>query len=279
MGDVGFRPNNLPAEYLFLAKTVQASCVRQLCDVLDKILRDTNLLVTADGLKIASMDTSKVCLVHLKLLSDKFESYQCEKGQSLGVNMQDLSKLLKSATHNDTVMLYVLKESDEFMWIQIDNSEKHHSVKNFIRLLDINEKVCGFKEVDFSYIITLPSAQLQRICREQHALAKEVTIISKPNELIFKCEGDRAGQTVVIGQTCNGSVTGMSMPKMPENFDEESTVTATYSLKYLLNFSKATALYSTVEIFIAEGYPLVLKYAVGTLGELKLALTALEEDD
>lgn len=262
-------------EYLFLAKTVQASCVRQLCDVLDKIIRDTNLLVSPDGIKIASMDSSKVCLVHLALLPRKFETFQCTKPQTLGVNMQDLSKLLKSATHNDTVMLYVLKKSDDIMWIQIDNSEKQHSVQNFIRLLDINEKVCGFRDVDFSYIITLPSAQLQRICREQNALAKEVTIISKPNELIFKCEGDRAGQTVVIGQTFNG----MSMPKMPENEDDEdSTVTATYALKYLLNFSKATALYSTVEIFIAKDYPLVLRYAVGTLGELKLALTALEDD-
>ena len=92
------KPPSKTDEYLLFAKTVQASVVRQLCDVLDRLLADVNVIVDETGMKVAAMDKSKVCLVHLKLEADKFEDYQCKKPQMLGTNMTELSKLRSTWT-------------------------------------------------------------------------------------------------------------------------------------------------------------------------------------
>ena len=257
-------------EYIFFARTVQASCIRQLCDVLEKLLKDVSLVVTPAGVKIGCMDSAQICLIHVMLKATEFQTFHCSKPMYLGCKLPEVAKLLKSATHNDTVTLYVAKNEVDVLGVRVDNKDTDFSAESGYKLMDLDYEECGFEDVAFAYVITMPSAQLQRICREQSALADYVTIISKDNELVFQVEGDASRQRLSIGQTLNGM-------SMQDNVHGKE-VSAEYSLKYLLLFSKATALFPTVELFIAEDYPLIFRYACGTLGELKLALSSTVDD-
>ena len=167
----GMAPVRMGAElsddYLFFARTVQASCIRQLLDVLEKLLKDVSLVVTPEGLKIATMDGSQICLIHVMLKAREFQTFHCTKQMFLGCKLPEVAKLLKSATHNDTVTLYVAKGSVNELGVCVDNKDTDFSVESRYTLLDIDYEECGFQDVDFAYVITLPSAQLQRICRRK----------------------------------------------------------------------------------------------------------------
>ena len=48
-----------------------------------------------------------------------------------------------------------------------------------------------------------------------------------------------------------------------------SPVSATFSLKYLQNFTKATSLCSTVNLGISQEVPIVVEYKVNELGYIR----------
>jgi proliferating cell nuclear antigen len=49
-----------------------------------------------------------------------------------------------------------------------------------------------------------------------------------------------------------------------------------FSLKYLTIFTKCTNLCSNVEIYLKNSYPIILRYSIASLGEIKLCLSQQE---
>ena len=54
--------------------------------------------------------------------------------------------------------------------------------------------------------------------------------------------------------------------------DESHIVQGIFSLKYLVLFTKCTNLCNQIQLYIKNDYPLVIKYAVASLGNIKLCL-------
>ena len=95
--------------YSLELKTVQSSAFRVLIEALKEILTDANIEFDSTGMKIVAMDASHTVLVHLKLDSKKFETFQCSNKLVLGVNMLNLFRLIKTMCNNDTLTLFVEK--------------------------------------------------------------------------------------------------------------------------------------------------------------------------
>jgi proliferating cell nuclear antigen len=57
------------------------------------------------GLSLQAMDTSHVALVSLNLSMEGFESYRCDTNVVLGVNIANLSKVLKLSDPSDSITL------------------------------------------------------------------------------------------------------------------------------------------------------------------------------
>jgi hypothetical protein len=75
---------------------------------LKDILIETNITFQKDGMRIINMDKSHTILVHLHLLSDNFEYYECNKEKIIvGVNMFHLFKLINTIDSNDTLTIYI----------------------------------------------------------------------------------------------------------------------------------------------------------------------------
>jgi len=64
-----------------------------------------------------------------------------------------------------------------------------------------------------------------------------------------------------------------------ESVDAPEIVQGVFSLKYLTLFTKFTNLSSTVDLLMNNDFPLLVRYPVSSLGELKLLLSEKENDD
>lgn len=62
--------------------------------------------------KTQAMDASHVSLCSLNLRSDGFDHFRCDRSISLGLNLANLSKILKCAGNNDVVTLKAEDEPD-----------------------------------------------------------------------------------------------------------------------------------------------------------------------
>ena len=256
-------------EYSLSIRTVQTASIKTLVEALKELLTDVVIEADSTGLRIVAMDTARVVLVHLRLDAEKFEFYDCPAPLNLGVNMLNLHKLLKSAGSSDTLTLYVERGDANHLGIKIESLEKNSRTVLKLNLLDMEPRSISVGATTFEDVIVLPAAEFQKLCRDMHCLAESVEIRVVRDEVSFRCQGDFSSQETVLGNGC-----------LRKNEDEESAaaqsharaeiVQGCFSLRYLCMFTRCTALSSTVALFLRNDYPLILRYGVGVLGEIKL---------
>jgi proliferating cell nuclear antigen len=257
---------------LFEIRTVQAGAFRTLVEALKEILTEANLEIDAKGIRIMSMDETHTVLIHLRLFADKFETYYCPNTHILGVNMIHLFKLIKTMGNNDSLTLYLPADNQNKLGIRMENSEKSTVTNYFLKLFDTNVEGFQIPDLKFTNIIHMPSLELQKTCRDMNALGEklEVEITSSGADLIFKCEGDFAEQETIMSE--NNSTMKIQRPT-----NSNEVIQGVFQLRHLVLFTKCTSLCPTIEMYIKNNLPLVLKYTVANLGDIKLMLAPIKK--
>ena len=255
------------SDYIFELKTVQSSAFRILIEALKEILTDANIEIESSGIKIMTMDPSHTVLVHLKLDANKFEKFSKldDSKLTIGISMLCLFKLIKTMNNNDTLSLYIEKDDPNRLGIRIENGEKNSLTKYKLNLMDLPEEKIDIPPASFESVLTMPSNDFQKICRDMHNIADNMEIKSVGNQLMFSCRGDYAVQETTLGET----ISGMSFI---QNSNPEEVVQGIFALKHLVLFTKCTNLCNSIELYLKNDYPLIIKYNVASLGNVKLCL-------
>ena len=253
------------SQYCLEVRTVQSSAFKTLIEALKEILTDSNIEFDENGIKIVAMDSSHVVLVHMKLDASKFEYYNCVKKQLIGVNILNLFKLVKTMNTNDTLTLFMEKEDTNYLGIRIETPEKNQSTTYKLNLMDLPVETISIPPATFHSIITLPSSDFQKICRDMNNLADFIDIKNIGDQLLFSCLGDFCSQETIITENSQ-------CMNLVKNDDSNEIIQGVFNLRYLVLFTKCTNLCGSVELYLKNDYPLILKYAVASLGEIKLCL-------
>ena len=255
-------------------KTVQIAPFRTLMTALKDILIETNISFQSDGIRIINMDKSHTVLVHLHLVASNFEFYECKKDKIIvGVNMFHLFKLINSIDNDDTLTIYIEKcdYNDgivSHLSLKFENSEIKQCKTQKLRLIEPEEEELQYPDVQFSSVINLPSTDFQKIIRDLSVISDRIEIKSVVNELIFKCSGQFATAEIHRAES-DGSMEYIIKQ------DSSKIIQGEFSLKNLGYFIKCTNLCSQIELYLENDLPLVVKYNVASLGEIKLCLCAL----
>ena len=255
-------------------KTVQIAPFRTLMTALKDILLETNITFEPDGIRIINMDKSHTILVYLFLAAQNFEVYECKKEKIIiGVNMFHLFKLINSIDNDDTLTIYI-ENSDyvdgivSHLALKFENGEIKQCKTQKLRLIEPEPEELQYPDVKFSSIINLPSADFQKIIRDLSCISYKLEIKSVGNELIFKCSGQFASAEIHRAES-DGSM-GFILKQ-----DSSKIIQGEFSLKNLGYFIKCTNLCQQIEVYLENDLPLVVKYNVASLGEIKLCLAPL----
>jgi|694.fasta_scaffold00964_12 proliferating cell nuclear antigen len=253
------------SKYDIIFKSVQSGAIRTLFEALKEVLTDVNIDFNETGWKIITMDNTKVALVHLKLVADSFVLYKCNNPCKIGICIASLYKLLKISGNNDIITMYVLKNDTSRLHIVIENKDKNTIVHSKLKLLDIDEDILDIPDAEFDSVITMPSNEFQKICRDMSNIAETLIIESKGDSFSMSVEGDIGEIEIDIGETQNGLIFSKKF--------EGKNVKGRFDLKYIMLFIKSSSLCSQVEIFLKQDYPLILLYSVANLGSIKYVLS------
>ena len=255
-------------------KTVQISPFRTLMTALKDILLETNISFQPDGIRIINMDKSHTILAHLHLAAENFEFYECKQERIIiGVNMFHLFKLINSIDNDDTLTIYI-ENSDyndgivSHLALKFENGEIKQCKTQKLRLIEPEPEELVYPDVKFSSVINLPSSDFQKIIRDLSCISDKLEIKSVGNELIFRCSGQFAAAEIHRAES-DGS---MGFVKKQ---DSSKVIQGEFSLKNLGYFIKCTNLCSQIELYLENDLPLVVKYNVASLGEIKLCLASL----
>ena len=255
-------------------KTVQIQPIRNMITAIKDILTDATITFTKDGMKIINFDKTHTILVNVNLKSNRFEQYDCLPDKIIVcANTLHLFKVISTMSNDDTLSMYIDKADYHdgivsFLGLQYDNGDIKQCYSQKLRLIEPDMEEFVVPDVEYSTVINLPTSDFQKIIRDLNGISDRIEIKSVGNDLIFSCEGTFASSRIFRSES-DGYM----------NFIQKSNASVItqgeFSLKSLSHFIKCTPLCSHLEMYLGNDLPLIVKYDVASLGEIKLCLAPL----
>lgn len=261
---------------MFEARVVQGSILKKIMEAIKDLVTDANFDCSSTGISLQAMDSSHVSLVSLQLLADGFDHYRCDRNLNLGINLGNMSKILKCAGGEDVITLKADDNADQVTFM-FENSKQTRVSHFALKLMDIDSEHLGIPDTEYQCVVVMNAQEFQRICRE-------ITIIGETVKITASKEGIKFD---VAGDTGNGSIVIRSNPSVDDEDDGvtikcEDEVSLTFALRYLNFFAKATPLSGTVTLKMSPDVPLVTEYKIGDdgdMGSLSFYLAPKIEDE
>ena len=173
---------------MFEAKLKEASVLKKIIEAIKDLVKSVNIDATSSGMSMQAMDSSHVALVSLQLNESGFKSYRCDRSITLGLSIENLSKILKCAGNDDVI---TIRAEDEPSTIKFTfENEKQDKLSEFnLNLINIDTEQLGIPETEYSSILTIPSQEFNRICKELQSLSESgiilITFKSTPLHIIY----------------------------------------------------------------------------------------------
>ena len=125
---------------MFEAKLTQAGLLKKVLEAMKDLVTETNFDCSSSGIALQAMDSSHVSLISLLLRSDGFDKFQCHRPLSLGLNLNSMSKVLRCAGNDDSLLLKAEEGSDTLHFTF--ESPKGDKFSNFeLKLMDIQARL------------------------------------------------------------------------------------------------------------------------------------------
>ncbi|KAL4993846.1 Mysoin-binding motif of peroxisomes-domain-containing protein [Aspergillus recurvatus] len=234
-------------------------------DAIKDLVQYCNFDCNDSGIALQAMDNSHVALVSMLLKAEGFSPYRCDRNIPIGIDLVSLTKVLRAAQNEDILTLKA-DDSPDVVNLMFESAETDRLSEYDIKLMDIDQEHLAIPETEYAATIEMPSAEFQRICRDLNALSESVVIEATKEGVKFSCQGDIGSGSVTIRQH-----TSVDKPEQNVSIVLSEPVALTFSLKYLVNFCKATNLSSTVSLSLSQEVPLLVEYGLGS-GHLRFYL-------
>ena len=234
------------ANNVLTIKTVQIQPIRNMITAVKDILTDATITFTKDGMKIINFDKTHTMLVNVALQSSKFE--------------YTLSMYIDKDDYHEGIVSY--------LGLQYDNGDIKQCYSQKLRLIEPDIEELIVPDVEYSTVINLPTTDFQKIIRDLNGISDRIEIKSVGNDLVFSCDGNFASSKIYRTQS-NGNM------EFLQKSDASVIIQGEFSLKSLSHFIKCTPLCSHLEMYLGNDLPLIIKYDVASLGEIRLCLAPL----
>ena len=140
-------------------------------DAVKDLVQDCNFDCNDSGIALQAMDNSHVALVSMMLKAECFSPFRCDRNIALGINLSALTKVLRCAQSEDILTLKA-EDAPDVVNLVFESSDTDRLSEYDIKLMDIDQEHLGIPDTEYAATISMPSAELQRICRDLIALSE-----------------------------------------------------------------------------------------------------------
>ncbi|XP_020086167.1 proliferating cell nuclear antigen-like [Ananas comosus] len=255
-------------------RLVQGSLLNKVLEAIRELVNDANFDCSATGFSLQAMDSSHVALVALLLRSEGVEHYRCDRNLSMGMNLNNMAKMLRCSGNDDIITVKADDGSDTVTFMfESPNQDK---IADFeMKLMDIDSEHLGIPDSEYQATVRMPSAEFARICKDLSSIGDTVVISVTKEGVKFSAAGDIGTANIVCRQ--NKTV---DKPEEATVIEMQEPVSLTFALRYMNSFTKATPLSETVAISLSSELPVVVEYKIAEMGYIRFYLAPkIEEDD
>ncbi|HEY0088945.1 MAG TPA: hypothetical protein VGB37_08880, partial [Candidatus Lokiarchaeia archaeon] len=208
---------------------------------------------------ITAMDPSRICLLKLSIKKENFDEYKSEKETKIGLNLEDLDKILKRSSTNDSVEID-FNEKDQKIKIKMKREGASRTRTFSLALLDIDIEeipMDNLLKIEYPSNWVIDPDFLVEAIKDAEIYSEILNMKAEEGKgLMFNSSGQigEMNYELELGELLEHNITGSS--------------SGAYSLTFLKAILKIASITEKLEISLKTDHPLKLIFNLLEGGEL-----------
>lgn len=262
---------------MFVARfpSKSAADLKRAITVMGALLTDVTFDVSPTGINVTCMDVSRVALIAWFLPAATIgKDFRCRGGLALGINLANLIKILRCAKSGAELTLSAGDEKAEGppdeLFVTIESANVRNAQRYKLPLMQLDVENMGIpSDLPRTFIVKMPSHAFKTMCDNFHMMgALTVGIeVSKENvKMIMEGEAlATGGQNVLCPYESEDNPDESVIITLQD--EDMKRLKRSFALRYLVDFSKASALSPVVTLILCNDGPLraIFETPVGKL--------------
>ena len=254
----------------FTLKLENSRILKGIVETLASIIDETEFRVTPKEFTISAMDPSRICLLKLSIKKDDFDDYQCSKESKVGLNLDDLDKILKRSVANDSVEID-FNETDQKIKIKMQREGLSRTRTFSLALLDID-------------IEEIPMDNLLKIEYPSNWVIDPDFLVEaiKDAEIYSEILNINANEGQGLIFSSSGQIGEMEYDLNEDDLIEselKGSSSGAYSLTFLKAILKIASITEKLEISLKTDHPLKMNFDLLEGGKLSYFLAPRVEEE
>lgn len=270
------------------------TAIKATLEALKDVLADVNMRFTDAGMRIIAVNPAKTALVHLRLDADKMDKYACREPHSVGINVPQLHRNIRSAAPDSAIKFTSLVENGAVMFrIQMEHAKTRRSMIIDMNTKDIEDDgSMDMERGEYVHIVNLETRDLVDSLREMAPCTEDfIGFVVYRDRIELTGENETAGQAARLTLVCDGdshrciSNGGAAAPTAagaddPSAAATDGALSIHLALRYVQAFAKALpSLSDTVTLYLHATLPFVMEVKAYDLGSIHLAVAPRNDED
>ena len=228
---------------------------RYAINAVSKIIEEAAFRITDEGFRLKAIDASRVVLVDFNMPSTSFDEFNVEGEEIVGVNLEDLAKILRRATKEDRLELSTLEEG------RLVVAFLGKGTRKFIMpsIETLAEQLPELK-IPFKTRIKMLSTVFRDLVKDLEPIGDAIEFFANPDtrSLIARSSGDLAEAEIELTEESGALI----------EFESEEESRAIYTVDYLADIVGAAQAANEVVFEFGTAIPCKIEYILPQEGRL-----------
>ncbi len=228
---------------------------RYAMNAVSKIIEEAAFTINDNGFYMKAIDTSRVVLVDFTMPNTSFDEFEVSGEEVVGVNLEDLSKILRRATKEDKLELKTL-EGGRLSIAFIGKGTRRFIIPSIQTLA---EQLPPLK-IPFTARVKMLSTVFRDLVKDLEPIGDAIEFIVKPDtrSLIARSSGDLAEAEIELTEESGALL----------EFDASEEARAMYTTDYLSDIVSAAQAANEVVFELGNAVPCKIEYLLPQEGRL-----------
>ncbi len=219
------------------------SCVDSIVSLVD----EGTFNISKEGISLKAMDPSGISMVSFFIPGKAFSKYDVEKPVSIGLNLENLSKILSTARNNEQLSM---KDSSNKLAIEFigDNSRRRYRLP----MIDIKKEADKEPKIEFESSVEVKSDPFREVLKDATLLSSLIGF--KTEKEVFKifAKGDAAELEEEH-----------SNPDFVKKINVSKASSATFNLNMLDRMVRTCPPGNSIDLSLKTEEPIRINYKIG----------------
>lgn len=233
---------------MFELKLDNAKYWRDCVEAIVSLVDEGIFAVGEDGIGLHAMDPSGISMISFFIPSKAFSKYEIDKPVDLGLNMDNLNKVMSRTRDNEALMM---KENDGRLLMEFIGEKSRRRYR--LHLIDMRKKEDKEPKVEFDANVEMDGEHLKNVLKDASLISSYIAFKAAKDQFAINAKGDSSDLEEM------NEVDGVSVKKL----DVSKDAAATFNLEFLENMVRSNPVGNALTLSLKSDQPLRVSYKIG----------------